>query len=218
MLKRFPILLPLLFCCFSIATIAQPTLDTIKDCLKQKPHLFGRIDTRNSFINNSRAVILGVKMGLNYGNKLYFGLGYNQLYSSAKNFGKNIYFKNANTFPDSSTATLHLYYLSLHTEYVYHQTKNWKLSIPLQIGVGETYYQYMHGEKKETIERTTFFIYEPSVSIEYKIWKWCGVGSDIGFRLMVGNYKELNQKFNSPTYAFKFLIYYNELWKLFYKK
>jgi hypothetical protein len=196
---------------------AQPTLDTINNCLKQKPHLFGKIDTRNSFIDNSRAKILGVKAGFNFNDRLQFGIGYNQLYSSAKNFEKKIYYDNASKMLDSTTAKLRLFYFSLHTEYIYYQTKHWELSIPLQIGLGQTNYHYQQMGEKKTIEKNLFLIYEPSISVEYKIVKWFGVGSDIGFRFMAGNYKRLNQKFNSPTYAFKFLIYYDEIVKAFLK-
>jgi len=41
-----------------------------------------------------------------------------------------------------------------------------------------------------------------------------GIGADTGFRFMITNYNNVNQKFNSPTYAFKLLIYYNEIYKL----
>ena len=216
---RLPhLFLLILFTSGLIIAKAQPTFDTIHDCLKQKPQLFGKIDTRNSFIDNSRAKILGLKLGISYGKRLDFGIGYNQLYSSAKDFDKNIHFRNTNNIRDSSVAILHLAYFSIHTEYIYYQNKKWELSIPLQLGVGQTYYQYLQAGDKKKIERNTVFIYEPSVSVEYKIVKWVGIGSDIGFRLMVGNYKNLNQKFSSPTYAFKLIIYYDEIVKMFLKK
>jgi len=43
--------------------------------------------------------------------------------------------------------------------------------------------------------------------------KWVGVGADVGFRFMLTESKALNNKFNSPTYAFKLLIYYSEIFK-----
>lgn len=210
--------LPVLLCCVFFNIQAQPTLDTIKDCLQQKPQLFGKLDSRNSFISNNRAKIFGVKLGLNYGNRLHFGIGYNQLYPPAKNFDKQIYFTNASKLPDSLTAKLKLFYFSTHVEYVYYQTQNWQLSLPLQFGIGKTYYQYQLYSEKRSIENAIFFIYEPAVSIEYKFVKWVGVGADVGFRFIVTDYRRLNQKFNSPTYAFKLLIYYNEIYKSLVKK
>jgi hypothetical protein len=211
-LKRFYIHLLIFFCSITIAAKAQPTFDTIKDCLKHKPHVFGKLDSRNSFIDNSRAKIFGIKIGLDFNERLQFGVGYNQLYSKATNFEKTVFFTNKNNVSDSSLASLHLYYFSACMEYVYYQNKKWELSIPLQFGIGQTYYQYSDLGEIKIIERGRIFIYEPAVAVEYKITRWFGIGAGIGFRFMVTDYKHLNDKFNSPTYAFKTLIYFDEIW------
>jgi len=209
------------FCLLQLKAIGQPTLDTIQWCLKQKPHVFGKLDTRNSFIYNSRIKIFGLKVGLSYGKRLYIGIGYNQIYPYAKatkNFDKQIYYTNDANAVDSAVGKLQLFYFSAQLEYVYYRNKHWQLSIPLQIGVGQTYYKYELAEKKRYIEKFTCLIYEPAVSVEYRFVKWIGVGADVGFRFMFTQSKELNQKFNSPTYAFKFLIYYDEIFKSLFPK
>lgn len=200
------------------ATIAQPTLDTIKFCLQQKPHLFAKLDTRNSFIENSRAKIVGFKFGLNYGKRLRLGIGYNQLFGKSPTFNKQIYFQNATNLYDSVTAQLRLYYISAHAEYIFYQAGHWRLSMPLEFGIGKTYYKYnLFGKNKQREEHLNF-IYEPAVSIEYKFVKWMGIGADVGYRFMITNDKKLNQNFTSPTYAFKLLIYYSELGKVLFPK
>lgn len=213
--KRINIFLLVLFCCCVFEIKAQPTLDTIRGCLKQKPQIFGKLDSRNSFISNSQAKILGIKLGLNYANRLHFGIGYNQLYRPANDFDKQVFVTNSTNIIDSLTAKLRLYYFSTHLEYTYYQNQHWQLSIPLQFGFGKTYYQYNLFGKKKEFESTPVFIYEPAVSIEYKFVKWAGIGADVGFRFIVTDYRRLNQKFNSPTYAFKLLVYYNEIYKSF---
>lgn len=202
-----------LFLVAAFTSTAQPTLDTIKFSLKQKPHLFGKFDTRNSFIDNSRAKIFGLKTGLNFGNRLYFGIGYNQLNPPSKDFDKIIFIVNSNGELERTAANLRLAYMSLHAEYVFYQTKHWELSMPLQFGVGQSYYKYNQFGKRKVIEKDYNFIYEPAISVEYKFMKWAGVGVDVGYRFMLTSYKKLNQKFTSPTYAFKLLVYYNEIVK-----
>ncbi len=197
---------------------AQPALDTIKDCLKQRPQLFGKLDSRNSFISNSDAKIFGAAAGLSFGSRLHLGIGYNQLYPPSDNFDKVIYYTNANNALDSSNALLKLFYFSAYVEYIYYKTKHWQLSIPLQLGMGQTYYQYNRPGEKIDAEKHICFIYEPAVSIEYKFMKWFGLGADIGFRFMATGYGSLNRKFNSPTYAFNFIIYYTEIYKSVFKK
>ena len=205
-------------CLFTISTTAQPTLDTIKLSLKQKPHFFGKFDTRNSFIDNSRAKIFGLKTGLNFGRRLYFGIGYNQLNPPSQDFDKIIYIANTSGELEKTAAVLRLFYISVHAEYVFYQTKHWELSMPLQFGVGQTYYKYNQFGKRKVIDKDLNFIYEPAISVEYKFVKWAGVGIDVGYRFMLTSYKSLNQKFTSPTYAFKFLLYYNEILKSVFPK
>lgn len=212
MYQRLCIYFLLFFCC-SFNALSQSALDTMRLSLEHKPQLFGKLDTRNSFISNSRAKILGFKLGLNYANRLHFGLGYNQLYPPAKDFDEKIYFSNSLGTADSSIAALKLLYISTHAEYAYYQTGNWNLSILFQLGAGKTYYQYLRNNQKNRTNERFIFIYEPAISMEYKLAKWVGLGVDAGFRFMITDYRKINGKFNSPTYAFKLLIYYNEIYK-----
>ena len=178
--------------------------------------MFGKLDTRNSFFYNSRVKIFGITAGLNFGKRLHLGMGYNQMYpfdKLNKNFDKQLYYINQNNIQDSVTCKLKLFYFSAYVEYIFYQTKRWQLSIPLQIGIGQTKYRYQLRGKKYSTEQHVCFIYEPAVSTEYRFFKWVGVGADVGFRFMLTNSKALNEKFNSPTYAFKLLIYYNEIYK-----
>ncbi|MBA3970737.1 MAG: hypothetical protein H0X46_01070 [Bacteroidetes bacterium] len=198
--------------------IAQPTLDTMRMYLKQKPHLFGKFDTRNSFIDGGRAKVWGIKTGVSYGKRLYFGVGYNQFSPPSKDFDKEIYIVNTNNELEKITATLRMFYISVHVEYVFYQTKRWHLSMPLQFGIGQVYYKYTNLGKRKVIEKDYNFVYEPAVSLEYKFVKWAGVGADIGYRFMLTDYSRLNQKFTSPIYAFKFILYYNEIVKSIFPK
>lgn len=198
------------------AAKAQPALDTIKDCLKEKPRVFAKLDTRNSFISNSSAKIFGVKMGLNYGHRLLIGIGYNQLYPPAKDFDQQLYYTDISGSRDSVTSRLRMYYISIYMEYIFYQTKHWSLGTPLQLGVGKTYYVYELYDQKRKREENMNIIYEPGVSVSYKFVKWFGIGADIGFRFMVTGDKRINQKFNAPTYTFKILIYYGEIYKMIF--
>lgn len=197
---------------------AQPTLDTIQKCLKQKPQLFAKLDGRNSFIENSRAKIFGAKLGIIYGKRLSFGLGYNQLYTQKNGFDNTIYLQNKDGSLYPVIARLHMWYISAYTEYVFYTNKHWQLSMPLQIGVGKSYYTHMILDKKIKTVDAFNFIYEPAVSVEYKIVKWVGIGADVGYRFMITSDKHLNKNFTSPTYAFKVLIYYGEIVKSLFPK
>ena len=201
----------ILFCVLQIKS--QSTLDTIKNCLKQKPRPFAKLDSRNSFIDNNLVNIFGVKAGISYGKRLGFGIGYNQLYKPPKNLNEDAEYLNALGKPYIISKGLKLYYISATVDYVFYQTKYWELSIPLQIGIGETYYQYELNNVKIKVDKNINFIYEPTVSVNYKIIKWIGVGFDFGYRFMIANSRKLNQQFNAPIVTFDVIIYHSEIFK-----
>jgi len=170
-LKRYPLYLLSFFVSF-LSVRSQPAIDTIKYSMKQKPVLFGKIGTRNSFIDNNRAEVLGVQLGLNYANNVRLGIGYNQLYSSSSVFDKQLFFRNrGGMITNVANASLQLAYVSICAEYMYYRNHKWQLSIPLQIGVGQAYYEYTLNNETEKFDKNLIVVYEPAVSVEYKIVK-----------------------------------------------
>jgi len=197
---------------------AQPTLDTIKYCLTQKPHFFARLDSRNSFIDNSLVNIFGAKAGVRYNKRLSFGIGYYQLYNPPGNFHEDVYYINSFGRPYIIQKGLKMYYFAAAVDYTFYQSKHWELGMPLQIGIGKTFYQYTEGGVKHKTNQSANFIYEPTISVDYKIIKWFGVGVDFGYRFMVTQNRKLNKQFNSPIIAFGLSIYYSEIVKSLFPK
>jgi hypothetical protein len=195
------------------AAKAQPAMDTIQYALQQKPKPFAKLDSRNSFINNSIVNIFGAIAGVNFGKKISFGLGYNQLYHPPKTFDQDIEYINALGKPYFISSGLRFYYISLAMEYSFYQTKHWEISMPLQIGVGRTYYQYDLNGIQTKVEKKTSFVYEPTISVDYKIVKWVGIGADFGYRFFVSKDKKLNSELNSPIVTIGLAIYYSEIYK-----
>lgn len=197
---------------------AQPALDSIKQELKLKPHPFATLNSRNSFVDNSIVNVFGVIAGIKYGNKLRFGIGYNQLYNPPKKLNQNVEYINELGKPYIIEKGLKFYYVSAAIEYIFHKSKHWELGMLLQIGLGESYYQYtLYGEKIIT-NRNLNFIYEPAISVEYRVFKWVGVGADFGYRFMFANTKKLNQQLNSPIITIDLMIYYREIFKSLFPK
>ena len=67
-------------------------------------------------------------------------------------------------------------------------------------------------------DKHTIMLYEPAVAWQYKIVKWFGVGGDVGYRLILIKNDAIPENFNSPVYSFKAMIYYDELYKMIFKK
>ncbi len=204
--------------CFGFCK-AQPALDTITACLKKRPHPFVKLDSRYSFINNELVTIFGIKGGIVFGKKLSFGLGYNQLYSPPKNLNEEVHYINTLGKENTVIKGLHLFYISINAEYTFYQTNHWELGMPLQVGFGQTYYnQYTTFGEKIKSEQKFNFIYEPTISVNYKIRKWFGVGTDFGYRFMLANSRKLSQNLSAPIITFDFQIYYSEIYKSIFSK
>jgi hypothetical protein len=210
--KQASIFFFLFLLAFSAAE-AQPTLDTIKYCLKQKPRPFAKLDSRNSFIDNSVVNIFGAIAGINFGKRLSFGIGYNQLYNPPKNFNQDVEYINSFGKPYFVSSGIHFFYVSAAIDYAFYQTKHWEISMPLQIGIGQTYFSQTIHQKRSKIDAHTNFIYEPTISVDYKIVKWFGLGIDFGYRFLLTNDVKLNREFNSPIVTFGLVIYYSEIYK-----
>jgi hypothetical protein len=215
--KTYYILLVILLFCVSSAR-SQSTLDTIKSCLKQRPKPFGKLDCRNSFIDNNSVNIFGAIAGINYGKRLSFGIGYNQLYNPPKSFNQDIEYISALGKPYFVSSGLRFYYFSAAIEYSFYHTKKWEISMPLQIGFGRTYYQNEINNVQTKVEKRSSFIYEPTISVDYKIVKWVGIGADFGYRFFVTDNVKLNRELNSPIVTLGILIYYSEIFKSLFPK
>jgi hypothetical protein len=197
---------------------AQLVLDSIKYSLKQKSHLFAKLDNRNSFIDNNAVNIFGAKIGLSFNKNLSFGIGYYQLYNPPKNFNKDILYVNSIGNQYIITTGLKMSYFSVNAEYTFHKTNHWELSMPLQIGLGRTYYQYTIEGVKHINNKNFNFIYEPTIAIDYKIIKWVGLSAAFGYRFMITESGKLNSRFTSPIITFGVAIYYSEILKSFLPK
>jgi hypothetical protein len=186
--------------------------DTISKILHGKIFPTAGFDSRNSFISSNRAHIWGIKVGVDFSGRLQGGIGYNR---HDKNLQKDIYFTNETGVRDSTFARLHLSYFSFYIRYVYYKTKRWKFSImPYQLGFGNSRYRYEYNGRELVAGKRFVVLYEPGISVSYKIFQWLGVGADIGYRFMLRDNPAIPENFNSPTYAFNVQIYWGELFKM----
>lgn len=186
--------------------------DTIQRILHGKVYPTASFDSRNSFISSSRAHIWGIKAGVEFSGRLQGGIGYNR---HDKNLEKEIYFFNELGVRDSTFARLHLDYFSFYVRYVYYKTNHWKFSVmPYQLGFGNSRYRYEYHNTEFVTGKRFVIIYEPGISISYKIFQWFGAGADIGYRIMLRGNKSIPENFNSPVYSFYAIIYWGELYKM----
>jgi hypothetical protein len=197
----------LMLICFSQSIQAQnkPTFEEqFKESFKTKPKLDVKFDNRFSFIRDNDVRTVGVKVGLSFKRKFKLGLGMNQMLTSTGN----------QFIVDDSLINVDLeyFYFSPYIEYVYYNSKRWEFSLSTQLGVGGASYQYVNpsGKKVKIIE-STVLSYEPAMLIDYKIVRWFGIGTGVGYRLIYYKSPGVNEKFSSPEYVIKLKVYLGEI-------
>lgn len=189
-------------------------LDSLDDVIRGKANIDLRYESRWSFVNNELISISGVRVGAAYEKKLRLGGGvswlktpYSQIQSVVNEKGetvlKSTYFK--------------LAYLAGYADVVFYKTKRWQLSVPLQIGVGMTWYQDVPQYQFQNRNSSQFlFLYEPGITVQYKLTRWFGLGSDVAYRFTLKNNKKISEQLSSPTYSFKLLFWVDQLYFLLF--
>ncbi|HTF06124.1 MAG TPA: hypothetical protein VK826_18970 [Bacteroidia bacterium] len=188
------------------------THDSIYNSLHGRISLGGGFDSRNSFISNRRAHIWGIKVAAEFGELIQLGIGYNRL---DDDLTRSIYFTNTTGESDSATGELRMDYWSWYARYVFYRKGRWKFSvIPFQLGIGRSRYVHEENEEKVFTNKKMIIVYETGFSVSFRIFRWLGVGSDVGVRWMVKDNPAIPEKFNSPQYAFYGIIYWTEILRI----
>jgi len=199
----------MLYCVNSNAQLVSK----LKDQFKQKPKFSLRFDTRNSFIANKAAKIRGIKFGLDYGKDVTVGMSFNWL---DKKFDTT---KDVLIGSDTVVANLDFGYLGAYFEYTFYRTEHWEISIPVQIGIGSTYFGYRDGKNKQKrLSQKPIIVYEPSMTADYRFWRYLGIGAGVGYRLMLVNNNDIEGNFNSPIYVLKLKVYLGDMYRDVFKK
>lgn len=170
---------------------AQPVnlADSLRGVLQYKPQLLLRFDTRHSFVTGRSAKIWGIKAGLNWRKTLSAGVGYNWLQTE---FTEPYEHDHA-----LFEGRLRFRYVAPFIEYTFFRRGPWEATVPVQAGMGIS---FVKGDRGEKFKRGRIMLYEPAMTIEYKIFNLIGVGGGLGYRLMLVNNREISQRFTSPVY------------------
>lgn len=200
--------------CFILLVLLQINvraqfLDTLRDVIKKKYSIDARLESRNSFIDNELNTVSGVRLGLAFQQKLRFGIGGQWLSTDIK---RETFLRNQNNKFDTITNYLKWAYFCAYIDFVFYKTKRWQLSVPIQVGLGQCWWQtYRAYEFKNKNPKYFVFAYEPGITAQFKIFKWLGLGADVAYRFCIKNNQQINAKLTCPTYSFKLLFWGDQL-------
>lgn len=197
MLKK---LLPFLIVCLQYTAKAQ-LFDTIQALFKQQYSVDARLESRNSFIDHQLVSVNGARLGVCFQRKFKIGIGLSWLNSTVK----------SPQFTNDRPQYLKFGYLCYYLDYVFYKTKRWQLSVPLQLGTGTSWYQPVSKYRWGKDPRNFLVLYEPGITMQFKVTKWAGLGADVAYRFTLSQNKDTFRQLNSPTYSFKLLFWFDQL-------
>ena len=114
-------------------------LDTIKSVTSKKPSIGIRLESRYSFLRNGLVKVEGVRLGVVFQKKLKVGVGYSWLKSDVSD---DLEITNYLGNKEIVKNYLEFGYIAYYADFVFHKTKRWQLSVPLQLGTGLAWFQY----------------------------------------------------------------------------
>jgi hypothetical protein len=184
--------------------------DSIRSSLKHKPQLDLRLDSRNSFVASRRAEIAGVKLGLEFNKRFRAGIGYSYLNEGIYN-GITV---GSRQDPRWISRKLVMRYFSVYADYVYFETKRWSFGVPVQLGIGTTFYREIFPRFNDfDYPSYPVILYEPCLSGEYRILDWFGFSANAGFRIVLYKNGNITERLTAPIYVVGASIYYSRLWR-----
>jgi hypothetical protein len=208
------ILISFLF--LNCVNIKAQFLDTLHEVFRNKSNIDARLESRYSFIDNHVISITGVRLGVAFQRKLRVGGGVSWLKTD---YSQNFYTQNENGKTDTVNKYLKLAYLCYYIDFVFYKAKRWQLSVPIQAGTGFWWWQENKGYSFNNPGKKYFlFLYEPGITAQFKITKWFGLGTDVAYRFTLKNNKKIGDHLSSPTYSFKILIWFDQLFYEFLPK
>ena len=184
-------------------------LDSLHQVFNSKSSIDARLESRYSFIRNELVSVTGVRLGVAYKRKLRVGGGVSWMQT---NRGETFYETSDFGQLVPTTRYLKFAYLCYYIDFVYYRTKHWQLSVPIQVGTGMSWFQKEQVYHTHIKDKKHFLLlYEPGITVQFKIFRYLGLGTDVAFRFVLRNQKKIGEQLNSPTLSFKLLFWPDQL-------
>lgn len=182
-------------------------LDSIAHFVQERPRIVAKLDVRGSFVNNRNVRLMGVKLGLEHARRFQYGIGYTFLFTPVETEG---FVEDVGT----RIQRLKLGYFTPYVDYAFYQRGPWEVRIPVQLGIGagSTTYEDDEGVRR-TVNRTGLLIYEPAMTVQYRLLEYFALSGGWGFRLVVQTGDKLGENLNAPIYTFGLRIFFGDLWR-----
>lgn len=188
--------------------------DTLRYSLAQKPRFFLNLGTSYTFISDELVNLSGFRMGLNYNRRIKFGTGF---FSLRPNKVVSTIEVMEDTIKTLTNGKLEASFFSITAEYIFYNEFPWQFSVfPVDVGIGGAHYRYLSqrgdGRWLETPDVALVF-YQPSVTAQYSLFQWLGIGAALGYRFTLYSSKELREDFSAPLFSAGIKLFLDEAYR-----
>jgi hypothetical protein len=201
------------------AAMARPLAIAPRDSLKGRtavarlPHnrFVVQYDSRYSVINHHLTTINGLKLGLEFKSRFRTGAAIYFLSTGVPTRQA----KPDNAAEDAD-AQLRFRYLAVYAGYVLLETRRWELSGNLQLGMGSVYVLYDADDGDRDKTPSDFLgVVEPTLAAQYRVFRWSGIGTGVGWRQPVFIPAAIQKELNGPVFYLRANLFLGELFKVF---
>lgn len=208
----------LIFLTVSVNTKAQlrHCIDSIRYDLKQKRSWFLSLDGKNSVVSDLNFKLFGLQFGYLYNKRTNLFVGFYTNTQPVVRISENPTALNggrdSNTVYDRYSIT----YFNAGCEYYFHNSKKWRFSIPVSLGIGLGNNQLTRNGKILKQKSSTILPLEFGATAYYKIKWWIWAGAGLGQRVAIGD-----SKYSGPYFTIGLSIRYGEIYnrvEKWYKK
>lgn len=82
------------------------------------------------------------------------------------------------------------------------------------MGLGFSSYE---SNTKQQFNKQFILLYEPSMTVTYRFFRYFGVSAGLGYRLLLLGNKKIHETINSPTYSLGLNLFFGTIYKDFKK-
>ncbi len=209
---KFMVQICVFFCTISIPSKINAQLyhlwDSVNYYMKFKPTLTGDFDSKKTFVTGKGVGIKGLELGVNYGNKISYMLGW---YFLREPIISNATLYRGTVKEATYKTKVSIHYLSLIAEYSVLKSHRWNINMPLQIGVGTAKKIFSDSLTIMPPQKSTIFPVELSFTGTYRIWRFLGLSGGLGYRRAFSGNIIKDEDFNGIMYRFGMKIWFGDL-------
>lgn len=184
----------------STNVFSQNNTDMVNEislAIHTKPKFFLMFDNKNSFISTRKAWVIGGKFGFEYNQVFRVGMGFYTMYNETYSH----YF---NQIKESSDK-LNFNYLTVFSEYIFLNHKNYEFSLPIHFAYGMSWIN-----NYKSLTKGSMLFYETMLNSMYYPFRFVGVGIGLGYRIVFYNNPNIKENFMGPLYSIKLKLFLNK--------